>query len=112
MEGGSVIEFTKIALLKSQATKLCLYVNGQRVWSAPIVGEKILRIVDEAGTPLKASFTYSALVELEENCGKVGQGTKVGNFEIPAAGVFKDGVFFETNKGAEYTIYYTIFPYC
>ncbi len=102
IEGGSVIEFTQIALLESQATELCLYVNGEWVWSAPIAGKEVL-IIDEG-----VNYLGSAVTELYENCGNGERGKLVGYFDVPAAPVASDTQYLKGSK-SEYLINYRVF---
>ena len=102
IKGGSVIEFTQIALLESQATNLCLYVNGQEVWSAPIAGEEVLRI-DEG-----VNYLGSAVAELYENCGEQERGNLVGYFDVPAAAVVSDTKYLKGSE-SEYLMNYRVF---
>ncbi len=102
IEGGSVIEFTQIALLESQATNLCLYVNGQEVWSAPIAGEEVL-IIDKG-----VNYLGSAVAELYENCGEGERGNLVGYFDVPAAPVASDTRYLSGNE-SEYLMNYRVF---
>ena len=102
IEGGSVIEFTQIALLESQATELCLYVNGEAVWSAPIADKEVLRI-DEG-----VNYLGSAVAELYENCGHGERGKLVGYFDVPAAPVASETRYLQGSE-SEYLINYRVF---
>lgn len=63
--GGSIIQFSHI-YLDSQANNVCLYVNNQRLWSAPITetSPRTININEDV------NFRSRAAVELYENCGE------------------------------------------
>ncbi len=116
IEGGggkeARIEFDAIYLFPTptsngEVESLCLFVNGEKIWNAPL--KTFLPIVNSDGTPITYNYSNEAVVELYANCDSSGKGQKIGGFAVPAAPVYSATKHLPSLSNPHYNLGFTIF---
>ncbi len=106
--GGGQVEFENIQILKSTAKSLCLYVDGEEVWSSSIDGKAVLPVKIN-DSPLTVGYNGSTFIELFENCEEESKGQKIAKVRIPSAPVFKETMQFKMGDDSIYRLTYRIY---
>ena len=108
-ERGARLVFDAIVILKQEkeVQSLCLFVNGDKIWSTPREGYYLSIIKN--GKPVEYNYHDRARVELYANCSNGAQGQKIGEFAVPAASTTIDMSNLPSNSDPSYSVQYTIF---